>query len=128
MIDWLRDWWEGVTAEYLFYCAVASFILVGIYSCAMMPPQVVTERFRTLQRVHHQECIVYDSKSNCTAWRYWDTIEPQWVLVDDQGRECEVWHSTYDEVRRGQDKKCYQLYGWHNGVHSSEFPILERGW
>jgi hypothetical protein len=128
MIAWLLDWWDNLDPQYLYYCAIASVLIVGTYTCAMMPPQVVTDRFRTLQRVEHSSCVGYDSKGNCSSWHHWTTIEPQWVLVDEELRECEVLQSTYQKIRRGQEKKCYQLFGWHGGVHSLEFPILEKGW
>lgn len=128
MITWLKDWWDGLDPVYLFYCAIASFLLVGIYTCAAMPAATVVDRFRTLQRVEHSSCYMYDSKGNCTVSRYWTTIEPQWILVDDGYRECDVLQSTYQDIRRGQEKKCYQLFGWRVGVHDMEFPILEQGW
>jgi hypothetical protein len=127
-MDWLRDWWDGISLEYLIGAAIASVLLVGVYTCAMMPPQPVVDRFATHQRVEHSQCAGYDAKGNCTFWHHWTTIEPQWVLVDPDGRECAVLPSTYTEVSRGEDRKCYQLFGWHHGVWDREFPMTARGW
>lgn len=112
---------------YFIICALVSFLIVGMYSCYAMPPQLVVDRVRTLQRIQHQDCMSYDSKGNCTFWHYYDTIEPLYLLINDYAEECQVMRSTYIESHKGMQKKCYQLFGW-NQVATGEFPVLERGW
>lgn len=128
MLTWFRTWWQEVTAEQLFWAAVLSFLITGVYSCAVMPPQPVMNRFRTRHRVEHSECLATDSKGNCTNTHTWTTIEPLWVLVDPDGRECEVLSVTYERIRPEELKKCYQLFGWRQGVWDHEFPIEQQGW
>lgn len=127
MIRWLRAWWHDLDPVALVGCAVASFLLAGMYACAMQPPQVVYDRFRTRHTVSHSSCSGYDAKGNCTYSHTWTTVEPLYVLVDAEGEECEVVGWTYERVAFGEAVKCYQLWGW-GVVWDREFPIESRGW